>query len=159
MGCVKVLPVGGLARTLAARPPAHCTGLIWFRLPVPGDRLNWDALTLATVLRGEIPATKLAVEIVWAEPGLAEVSIANLGQTTEPLPVRATITWPNAMPPIAFDGLGGFHLDVRGAEAQAVIVNDGAPPDALFAPGRRVKIAWLRFPHELSLDARLSAAP
>ena len=151
--------LAALARALTARPPARCTGLIWFRLPLSGDRLNWDALTLATVLRGEIPSAKLTAEVSWPEPGLAEVSIANLGQTTEPLPARATITWDKAVPPTVFDGLGGFRLDVRGAEGQAVIVNDGVPPDALLAPGRRVKIAWLRFSHELPLDARLPAAP
>jgi hypothetical protein len=142
-----------LARTLSANPPAHCTGIIWFRLPVAGDRLNWDARTLDTVFRGEIPSARLVLDVTWPEEGLVEITVANTGETTEPLPVRIDIKWPKPLQPIGSDGLGGFRLDVRGAEGQAVLVNVGAPPDALLAPGRRVKVAWFRFPHELPLDA------
>ena len=151
--------MANLSRSLAARRPSHCTGIIWFRLPVTGDRLNWDALTLATVMRGEIPSAKIAAEVTWPETGLAEISVVNTGATTEPLPDHVDLTWPKAVTPIAFDGLGGFRLDTHGTEGHGIVVNAGASPDAFLAPGRRVKIAWLRFPHELSLDACFPPKP
>jgi hypothetical protein len=40
-----------LARKLAAENLARLDGIIWFRLPVAGDRLAWNAETLAAVIQ------------------------------------------------------------------------------------------------------------
>lgn len=147
-----------LAHELETKPPPNFTGVIWFRLPVASDRLNWDPATLASVLRGEVPDARIEVEIAWAEPGLAEIVVVNRGATSEPLPARVSVQWPEAERLLAADGLSGFRLDARGAQGQATIAASAVPPDAFLAPGRRVKIAWLRFLHELSLDARVAAS-
>jgi hypothetical protein len=146
--------VAGLAQAFAAQPPPHCTGVIWFRLPVAGDRLNWDWTTLAAVLRGGMPAANMTVAIAWPEPGLAEIYAVNAGTTTEPPPARVTLRWPAGTPLLASDGLGGFQLEARAGEAQMELAATAVPPDALLAPGARRQIAWLRFSHELSLVAR-----
>lgn len=78
--------ISRLAARFLATPPPQCAGVIWFRMPVPRDRYNWDAVTFAAVLRGEVPASRLNAEAAWVEPGLVEISVANPGQTTEPLP-------------------------------------------------------------------------
>lgn len=148
-----------LARTLSEQPPAHCTGIIWFRLPVAGDRINWAAPTFATVLRGEIPERALAVHVRWTEPGLAEIVVANTGGTTEPLPRAVTLRWPVEARVLAADGLAGFFLETRGGQAQGIVRAAEVPADASIAPGREAKVAWLRFAHEVSLDALLSAPP
>jgi len=147
-----------LAQALADAPPPHCTGVIWFRLPIAGDRLNWDAVTFATVLRGDVPRALLRVEAAAAPDGLVEIVAVNAGATTEPPPPRIALRWPPGERLLAGDGLGGFRLDAEGAEGQATIVANAVPPDALLAPGGRVKIAWLRFAHELPVDASLPAS-
>src|SRR5581483_11043196 len=118
------------------------------RLPIAGDRLNWDAVTFATVLRGDVPRALLRVEAAAAPDGLVEIVAVNAGATTEPPPPRIALRWPPGERLLAGDGLGGFRLDAEGAEGQATIVANAVPPDALLAPGGRVKIAWLRFAHE-----------
>ena len=148
-----------LEQALAAAPPPHCAGVIWFRLPVAGDRLNWDGTTLAAVLRGETPAPKITVAVEWPEPGLAEVVAVNAGTTSELPPARVAVRWPAPEKLLAADGLGGFQLEIRDGEAQMEAVAATVPPDAFLAPGQKRKIAWLRFPHELSLEAKLPAAP
>jgi hypothetical protein len=144
-----------LAQTLAQHPPPSCTGVIWFRLPIASDRLNWDEVTLATVLRGELPRAQLAAEVTWSGRGLAEIAVVNSGTTTEVMPARLTVRWSEAERLIAADGLGGFRLDAQVGEGQATIVAAAVPPDAFLAPGRRAQVAWIRFSHELSLDVRL----
>ncbi len=147
-----------LTQTLAAKPPPHCTGVIWFRLPVADDRLNWTWPTLAAVLRGETPTAKITAVVEWAEPGLAEIVAINAGTTSELPPARVTLRWPAAEKVLAADGLGGFRLETRGGEAQMEVVAATVPPDAFLTPGQKRKIAWLRFSHELSLEAKLPAA-
>ncbi len=43
--------VAGLAADLRADPPKHLAGLIWFRLPLAGDRRAWSLTTLGAVAR------------------------------------------------------------------------------------------------------------
>lgn len=151
--------MASLARLLQDDPPAHCTGVIWFRLPVAGDRLNWDATTFATVLRGEVPVRALGVNVRWPESGLAEIVIVNTGGTTEALPREVTLRWAAEGRVLAADGLAGFFLETRGGQAQGIVRAAEVPADASIAPGREAKVAWLRFAHEVSLDAALPASP
>lgn len=148
-----------LSSELLASPPPHCTGLIWFRLPVPRDRYNWAASTFSTVLRGEIPVAKLVVTCERPERGLAEIVIENRGQTTEPLPRDVALKWADDMRLLAADGIGGFRLEIRGGEAQGNVRAANLTADATLAPGGKVRIAWLRFPDEVSLEVSLPAAP
>jgi hypothetical protein len=148
-----------LEQALAKAPPPHCTGVIWFRLPVAGDQLNWAWATLQVVLRGETPVSKFTVAVEWPEPGLAEISLVNAGQTTEPPPARVALRWSADTPPQAADGLAGFHLELKNNDGQGWALNVSPPPEVSLAPGGRLKIAWLRFAHDLSLTANLSAAP
>jgi hypothetical protein len=145
-----------LAHELEKAPPPNCAGVIWFRLPVEGDRLNWDIITLNTILRGETPAAKIIVAVEWSEPGLAEIVAFNAGTTSEPPPARVAVRWPPAERPLASDALGGFRLATRPGEAQMELAAATVPPDALLAPGQRRKLAWLRFAHEISLDAAVA---
>lgn len=145
-----------LAHSLEKSPPPNCIGVIWFRLPVEGDRLNWAWPTLAAVLRGETPAAKLTVALEWPEPGLAEIVVVNAGTTSEPPPARVALRWPAGEKLLTSDGLGGFRLEARNGEAQMNAVAATVPPDALLAPGQRRKLAWLRFANEIPLDAAVA---
>ena len=148
-----------LASDLRATPAKNLRGVIWFRLPVPRDRMNWHATTFATVLRGEIPTARLAAQVEWNETGLAEIVIVNTGQTTEPLPSRVELRWPAEARVLAADGLRGFQLEIRAGEAQGIVRAANVTPDASVAPGGKARIAWLRFAHEVSLEVSLPAAP
>jgi hypothetical protein len=148
-----------LARTLQQAGLPHCRGVIWFRLPVPRDRMNWDAVTFSTVLRNEMPASRLVGEVERPEPGLVEVVIANRGQTTEPLPTSIELRWPADARVLAADGIGGFRLEIRGGQAQGIVRAANVPVDAFVAPGGKARIAWLRFAHEVSVEVSLPAAP
>ena len=136
-----------LAHELAAAKFPRATGIAWFRLPVEGDHLAWNAGTLAAVIQNKPITTRLAVEIHRARPGLAEIIVINRGQTAEPLPETLRITWTRGFRPIAYDALGGysFYYDngTSGA-AGTFVVSRKLTADEL-APGRSRVIGWVRF--------------
>lgn len=152
--------MSGLARELARLRLAHCRGVLWFRLPVAGDRLNWDPATLASVLRGETPRGELAVEVTWSANGLAEVVLVNRGTDTVRWPEQVPLAWTAAsgsrdQRPIASDGLAGCALEFP-ADGRALVRVNNFSTENLLRPGQRVKVAWLRFSHELPLTARVA---
>ena len=150
--------VGALARKLADAALVGCTGIIWFRLPVAGDRLNWDITTLKVVLRGKTPASCLTAEVIWSAEGLAEVRLVNRGEQDESLPSEVTARWTDESRVVAADGLGGYApLAERARDGVIVLAAKHALAEERIAPGRVRKIGWIRFSHEIPLTLQLIA--
>jgi len=79
-----------LAMDLRAAPPAHLAGLIWFRLPLAGDRRAWSLTTLGAVARGDTLDSRLSVKLS-AQDGLYDISVSNQGNLDSPWPERVTL--------------------------------------------------------------------
>lgn len=153
-----VAAVSGLARKIAASKPLGCTGVIWFRLSVAGDRLNWNITTLKVVLRGEVPVSLLAATVAWSKDGLAEVALVNHGEQDERMPLKVTADWSRDFQAIASDGLGAYAPSVDRAEGgRLVLIAKLAADGERIAPGGSRKIGWLRFSHEIPLTLQIVA--
>ncbi len=153
-----VAAVAGLARKIAAAKPVGCAGVIWFRLPVAGDRLNWNIATLKVVLRDEVPVSLLAATVAWSTDGLAEVALVNRGEQDEPLPLKVTAHWSRDVEAITADGLGAYSVSLDRAEAGKLVLTPKPIADAeRIAPGRSRKIGWFRFSHEIPLTLQIVA--
>jgi len=128
--------VAGLLRDLAARPPPHLAGLVWFRLPTAGDRRAWSPATWRAVVRGEPLTGRIEAEARPSEvPGMLDLVIGNPGGTDVALPRRIEVAGACGLG----DGINGYRLD-RQADRQSFIrVGDGMLPQQ----GRRA-IGWLR---------------
>lgn len=153
--------LAGLVRTLVARRPDHCGGLIWFRLPVAGDRLNWSMPALAAVMRGEIPKAKLEAGLRWSENGLAEIELVNAGETRVAADVSISVTWPAGARCLSGDAIGGFRLEWNAGKAQGLFLPVSTATTsriAPLAPGERRRVGWLRFDREHPLSVQASAA-
>jgi Protein of unknown function (DUF3142) len=149
-----------LARKLALSETAGCTGVIWFRLPVLGDQLNWDVTTLKVALRGNVPASRLEAEVNWTSPGLVEVSVVNRGEQDESLPSKIIAQWADGGELQTGDGLGGYTPAF--SEVRLSRVTLATAPIAAgerIPPGRSRKIAWLRFSHETFLNLQIVTSP
>ncbi len=96
-----------LVQNWNANRPAALTGVIWYRLPISGERLNWRWPTLATVMAGNIPQPDVRAEARHPDPALVEVDLLNAGTADYSLPVQVTLSWTNAQL-TAMDGLAGF---------------------------------------------------
>jgi hypothetical protein len=140
--------------------PAAFTGVLWYRLPVAGDRLNWSPTTLRAVMNGRAPRTDLRAAIRTPEAGLVEVDLVNAGEAEAPEPAAVRLRWHGA-PPLAADALAGYRLhlpprsDPNGALLEAA---EGSRARTLRA-GERRTIAWLRFAGPEKVEVEISPGP
>lgn len=129
--------MAGVVRGLSAAPPPNCLGIVWFRLPVEGDSLNWDWATLAGVMQGKAPAPRLATEIRAPKEHLYEVWIQNESGYPLTQPIAIPVDW-NGGELQAYDAIGGFRA-TRDADAPRLRLTGAAP-----SPGDKIMAAWLR---------------
>jgi len=135
--------IAALVSDLLGRPPMHMTGLIWYRLPVAGDTLNWAYPTLARVMRGETPEAAVECLVVESSPHLFDVEIINLGDADADVPQRIGLTWDRGQM-VAADGFSGFVW-------RSTPRNGGAfstEATAVLRPGERRRLGWLRLNEE-----------
>jgi len=123
--------------------PSLLKGIIWYRLPVEGDHLNWKWQTLATVMAGETPRQELRVEVVHPQPELAEIVLVNAGLTDIPPRVRVDLAWESGEL-IGADGLRGYALKMV-SPTRAQLDPGHHEEQAGLAPGERWQIGWMRF--------------
>ncbi len=129
--------VAGLLEKLRRDRPPHLAGLIWFRLPLTGDRRAWPYATLRAVARGERLAADLQVSVGRPDGGtLHEFTLSNSGNVAIPLPSRVDIAARDCQ---AFDALPGYRMQRSDTglalERQAI---------AGLAAGQRRALGWAR---------------
>ncbi|MEA3207067.1 MAG: hypothetical protein QOE70_124 [Chthoniobacter sp.] len=134
---------GELAQLIAqwtrARPAAM-TGVIWYRLPVAGDALNWRWPTLAAVMQGRAPHRDLRVEASAAQP--SEIIAINRGERDEPLPESLEASWSGTRF-VAADALDGYALE-RTADDRLRFIRQSAASLSRLPPGGQRPIGWIR---------------
>ncbi|SEM61674.1 Protein of unknown function [Pseudomonas sp. ok272] len=128
-----------LASQLRADPPAHLAGLIWFRLPLKGDRRAWSLATLQAVARGEKLQTQLTLNLSSHE-GLYDIAVSNTGNLDGPLPARVGLA---ASGCDGFDGLNGYTVQ-RTAAGQLMFTR---LKDARLPAGSQRSLGWARCTH------------
>lgn len=127
--------VATLVGQLRDKPPTHLAGLIWFRLPLPGDRRAWSLATLGAVARGEPLSSQWRVELS-PQAGLYDISLVNLGNLDRPLPERVTLKVEGCD---GADGLNGYTLQ----QAPQHLVFSRQSSARIAAGGRRA-LGWAR---------------
>lgn len=128
-----------VARWKQARPAA-LTGVIWYRLPVAGDALNWRWPTLSAVMQGRAPRRDLRVEANDAQP--SEIVVINDGERDEPLPASIEAEWDGPRF-VAGDALEGYALE-RMAHDRVRFIRQPAAGLSRLPPGTRKPIGWIR---------------
>ncbi len=138
--------VAGCVRTWSRERPEALRGIIWYRLPVAGDRLNWSWPTLASVMAGRTPTFRLREELRKPQPGLVEIDLLNLGDGDYEGAIQLKVRWRDARL-IASDGWSGFENLVAGPDA----LRFQARELRLLAGDRRA-IGWLRLDKETEVQ-------
>ncbi len=152
-------PTGTTHRQLSADPsamaqlvadwtgdrPASMTGLIWYRLPVAGDRLNWRWPTLESVMAGTTPLARLAATTESPSPGLSEVTVTNQGSADFQGPVAIRLRWTGARR-LGADGIRGFEAILPGAN-EVLFTNAICRLPA----GEGGRIGWVRLDSQASI--------
>ena len=133
-----------VAAWVAAHPPT-LRGVIWYRLPVAGDRLNWRWPTLAAVMAGRTPRHELRVEARHPSPGLVELDLANAGDGDYSKAISVTVRWQHARL-VACDGLHGFEPNDTGNGVVKFLRTF-----CRLGPGERLTVGWLRLDKEAAV--------
>jgi hypothetical protein len=115
--------------------PKHLTGVIWFRLPLAGDRRAWRLATLQAVVRGEALRADIQPDIQQSGP-LHELALANLGNLDGPLPERIELP---ARSCDTADALAGYRLARAADRLVFTRLNEGR-----LAAGQQRALGWAR---------------
>ncbi len=130
--------MAGLVRAWTADRPKDLAGLVWYRLPLASDELNWSRGTLAAVMDGRAPRARFTVRLDTPAPGLVDITLVNEGEGDGPVSgVRLTI--PGRV--TAADGVRGFVPALSDS-----MVTFRGPRLVLRAGGAR-EVGWVRLAH------------
>jgi hypothetical protein len=155
--------LAGLVGEWLRKPPPFCQGLIWYRLPVAQENLNWPFATLSMVMSGRSPTVRLRLEAHRSEAGshrpgaasggtlatLVEVEWVNSGTATKVGPAQVNVRWRNSRL-VAGDGLYGFALSETGLTSARL-----SNHLARLLPDERQRIGWLRFNQETEVELEM----
>lgn len=133
--------IAGHVGAWAGRRPPLLAGIVWFRLPVRGDRLNWAPETLLAVVEGRVPRAELRAAAEAREPGLFDLQITNAGESTELLPRRLRVELaPGRI--LAADAIHGYVLQQM-QDGSIALDRTTASPELLW-PGDAIVVGWVR---------------
>ncbi|MCK3866126.1 DUF3142 domain-containing protein [Pseudomonas sp. B329] len=127
-----------LVGELRADPPKHLAGLVWFRLPLPGDRRAWSMATLRTVASGEALAGQLTL-VLTHQDGLYDIAVSNPGNLDAAWPAHLVLT---ASKCETADALAGYS--VQKSTDQMIFVRH---IEGRLAAGDARAVGWARCSH------------
>ena len=134
------LELAQLVQLWTTNRPVAMRGVIWYRLPVSDDTLNWRWPTLGAIVAGRSPRESFRVETRRVEPGLVGISLINDGELDISSRLRIQVRWHNARL-VAGDGLRDYELVDGGPSA--VKFQTRTQPCRVPA-GETQVIGWLR---------------
>ena len=133
--------------------PSMMNGIVWFRMPVDGDRLNWSWKTLSAVMAGRNPSPHLSV--VNRNPGceLAEIELSNNGDNDFCGPVSVGIRWDKSRV-ISSDALRDFEM--KSSESGSISFKS-LSNELRIVPGAKKSVGWARFDKKTEVELDLSS--
>lgn len=139
-----------LVKDWSTTHPEAMQGIVWYRLPVSGDSLNWPWVTLASVLRGSEPQRAVALACKVTEPGLVEIQLTNTGEAEMAIPPTVTVRWQDGSL-IAADGYQGYRFERQSSQRAQLAL--GAPgQQRMTSPGESILLGWLRFEADTKVE-------
>lgn len=134
--------MAGLVRDWEHQRPTLMEGLIWYRLPVEGESMNWSWASLRRVMRGESGAGEVALEVVSGEDGVSRLFLNNATDAHLEWPERVVLQWEGGFCIVA-DGGEDYRLGEvrRSGRAQWHWRAETVRP---LLSGTRVELGWVR---------------
>ena len=135
------IELSALIQNWTTNRPKLMQGVIWYRLPVIVDNLNWRWPTLNAMLTARVPREAFRADTRRVEPGLVEISLVNNGDLDISSRLALEVRWSDARL-IAGDGLRDFELAEPGAAAARFTTK---PEFSRLSAGEELVVGWLRF--------------
>lgn len=128
--------VADFLRYLEKHAPPALAGIVWFRLPVSGDRRAWTPATWRAVIGGGDLSFRLRSEVQGARPN-QELLVSNDGPVDGTLPASVLVEAPCK----GVAGKNGYVLERQGADSVFL-----RSQKALFRAGSRLNIGTVSCP-------------
>jgi hypothetical protein len=128
--------LAALVRDWEFSRPAKLVGVIWYRLPIDTDRLNWRWPTLAAIIAGKSPEPQGRLVFYPSGPGVEDAVLENSGDADWPLPTELTLPKDT----VAADGVNRFHVESDQPGLWSLRGNTGR----ILPPGSRLICGWVR---------------
>ncbi len=145
------LELATLVQLWTTNRPAGMRGIIWYRLPVAGDVLNWRWPTLAAMMAARCPRESFRAEPRRVEPGLVEINLVNDGDLDLSSRLAVKVRWQQARL-VAADGLRGFE-SVDGGPSTAQFQTRTEP--CRLPAGEKQVIGWLRLSEDREVQIEI----
>lgn len=136
--------VAGLVREIRQDTPAHLTGFVWFRMPLPGDRRAWPLATIAAVIAGKPLHADFAPEIGDGGNGAFDITVRNSGNLEAKLPSSVEIEGTGCTDS---DALPGYRAEKASGKTRFVRESEASLPATQARP-----LGWIRCTHLVTAD-------
>lgn len=131
-----------LVRKWNTSRPAAMQGIIWYRLPVESDRLNWPAELLPKVASGAVLRRKWIGTLQSQPEGYENIALSQSGDAPDDLPREILVEWQGPAA-LGADGLQGYEV-VSQTSGQLRLRLVHPERFARVAPGQNRLAGWLR---------------
>lgn len=138
--------------------PALMQGVIWYRLPVENEEMNWTIETLNTVMLGDkLPAGAISSKAILKDNGMQEIVLINNSTQRLYWPKKVWLSWEDDF---CIAGEAGENYTLKkliraGAEAGMELEWKRQAP-YMVAPKSTIRIGWLRLDKksDISIDLK-----
>lgn len=146
--------IAAMIQEIQTISPKNLSGVIWFRLPVAGDQLNWQWHTLQRIVQEQPLTEKIEAVIDWPQSNLAEVYLVNSGDIdlSNPMAVALDV---GAGDCLAADGLKGYTVHEDQHDRTVLLRPDNVGPGWRIRAQDKIKIAWCRFDKDTEVKANV----
>ena len=129
--------------------------IIWYRLPVRGDRLNWSAGLLTQVAAGETLKRGWVAAVRPNQEGHCEIVLQQKGEAPDDLPREVLVSWQGGEAE-GCDGVRGYKV-MKQAPGSLTLRLEQPARFGRVQPGQQIVAGWLRLPEgpEVKMAARL----
>lgn len=130
------------------KAPAHCEGLLWYRLPIISDNNNWHWRTLRAVMNGRPPRASWGAVVHGANP--ADLVLVNDGESDGPWRGNVEVRWEGATR-VTAEALPGWVVKVG---TDTAVFSPATGWGVRLPPGGERAIGWLRLDPPVSFHAQ-----
>lgn len=140
--------LAALVKEWTEQRPAHCTGLLWYRLPVATDSNNWRWPTLRAVMAGRAPQHAWTVRVDGHNP--ADLVLRNDGEAPGPWHHAVEVRWEGSSRAVA-EALAGWQVK---REEQRAVFSPASAQGVRLPPGGERAMGWLRLDPAVPVHAQ-----
>jgi len=145
------LAMAALVQGWTTRRPKAMRGVIWYRLPVTTDSLNWRWPTLGAIVASHPLGEKLRCVPHRVESGLVEIDLVNEGELDTTSRLAVEVRWTNARL-VAGDAVGGFDLADSGVSGVRFETKSNS---IRLRAGDSARLGWLRFDRDCDVQCEI----